>query len=97
MKTNPCVSVIMPIYNGEKYIKNTIESILTQTLKEFELILIDDGSTDSSYDLIKEYESADERIVVVHQDNKGQAIARNNGIGLAKGKYLVFWDCDDFF
>ena len=71
------ISVIVPVYNTEKYLRRCIDSILAQTYKDFELILIDDGSTDNSGLLCDEYAETDNRIVVFHEDNKGQAVARN--------------------
>lgn len=91
------VSVIMPIYNAYDYLRPAIDSVLDQTLKEIELICIDDGSTDSSFDLIKEYQKKDERIRIVTETNAGPALARNNGIKRARGEYLAFLDADDFF
>ena len=91
------VSVIMPIYNAYDYLRPAIDSVLDQSLKEIELICIDDGSTDSSFELIKEYQKQDERIRIVTETNAGPALARNNGIKRARGEYLAFLDADDFF
>ena len=91
------VSVIMPIYNAYDYLRPAIDSVLDQTLKEIELICVDDGSTDSSFDLIKEYQKKDERIRIVTETNAGPALARNNGIKRARGEYIAFLDADDFF
>ena len=91
------VSVIMPIYNAYDYLRPAIDSVLDQTLKEIELICIDDGSTDSSFELIKEYQQQDERVRIVTETNAGPALARNNGIKRARGEYLAFLDADDFF
>ena len=91
------VSVIMPIYNAYDYLRPAIDSVLDQTLREIELICIDDGSTDSSFELIKEYQQRDERIRIVTETNAGPALARNNGIKRARGEYLAFLDADDFF
>ncbi len=91
------VSVIMPIYNAYDYLRPAIDSVLDQTLGEIELICIDDGSTDDSFELIKEYQKRDERIRVVTETNAGPALARNNGIKRARGEYLAFLDADDFF
>ena len=91
------VSVIMPIYNAYDYLGPAIDSVLSQTLTEIELICVDDGSTDSSYDLIKEYQKKDERVRIVTETNAGPALARNNGIKRARGEYLAFLDADDFF
>ena len=89
------VSVIMPVYNGEKYLKPTIEKILSQSLKEFELILIDDGSKDKSGQICDEYLDRDNRIKVIHQENKGICGARNTGLKIAVGEYIAFADQDD--
>ena len=90
------VSVVMPVYNAEKYLKRSIESILNQTLKELELILVNDGSKDRSIDICREYEQKDSRIIVVDKKNEGACIARNTGIYLAKGEYLQLVDADDY-
>lgn len=89
------ISIIVPVYNVEKYFKNCIESILNQTFKDFELILVNDGSTDSSGNICDEYAKKDNRIKVIHQGNKGQASARNRGLDIARGKYIGFVDSDD--
>ena len=91
----PEISIIVPVYNVEKYFKNCIESILSQTFKDFELILVNDGSTDSSGNICDEYAKRDNRIKVIHQENKGQASARNKGLDIARGKYIGFVDSDD--
>ncbi|MGN0660845.1 MAG: glycosyltransferase [Oscillospiraceae bacterium] len=90
------LSIVVPVYNAEKYLSRCIESILNQRYKNFELILIDDGSTDSSGKICDEYALKDERIVVIHNVNKGVSEARNTGIANASGKYLAFVDSDDF-
>lgn len=90
------VSVIVPIYNVEEYLPNCIRSILSQTYSDFELILVDDGSLDSSYSICESYAKIDSRIKVVHQNNAGLSAARNTGIENAKGEYLTFIDSDDF-
>lgn len=91
------VSVILPVYNVERYLKICMDGILRQTLKEIEVICIDDGSTDASLEILKEYERRDGRVRVVAQANAGAAAARNRGMGLAQGEYLSFLDSDDFF
>lgn len=91
----PKVSIIIPVYNVEEYIEQTISSLLNQTLKEIEIILIDDGSTDSSREIIKRYSEKYDNINVILQDNSGPSIARNKGIKEAKGDYIVFVDSDD--
>ena len=88
-------SVIVPIYNVEQYLPFCIESVLNQSFKDFELILVNDGSTDNSLSVCKKYADKDSRIVVVDQENKWLSGARNSGIKLAKGDYLIFIDGDD--
>lgn len=92
----PKVSVIVPVYNAEKYLEKCIKSILNQTLKEIEIILINDGSIDSSKEIIEKYAKQDRRIVVVNKENSGPANTRNYGIKIAKGKYIGFVDSDDY-
>ena len=89
------ISVIIPIYNVEKYLKDCIESILNQTYKKLEIILVNDGSTDSSGDLCEFYAKNDNRVVVIHKENGGLSEARNIGIKEARGKYLALIDSDD--
>lgn len=88
------ISIIMPVYNKEKYIKKAIESILAQTFQDWELIIVDDGSSDSSYSISKTY--GDKRILVHHQENGGVSRARNTGLDLARGEYITFIDADDY-
>lgn len=90
------ISVVVPVYNAEKNIKQCIESILTQKYRQFELILIDDGSTDRSLEICRQYSERDARIRVYHQNNSGVGAARNAGIRMAKGRYLMFVDSDDY-
>lgn len=90
------ISVIVPVYNTEKYLGKCIDSILNQTYKEIELILVDDGSTDSSLEILREYEKLDERVVVITQENRGVSGARNKGLDVAAGKYIGFVDSDDY-
>ena len=92
--TDP-VSVIMPAFNAEKFIKDAIISVTRQTYPHWELIVIDDGSTDSTAAIVKEYASLDDRIKYVHQENAGQGQARNHGLKVAKGHYVAFLDADD--
>ena len=90
------ISVIVPVYNAEDYIKDTIESIINQKLfNDFELIIVDDGSTDKSYEICKSYECAHNNMTCISQSNAGPSAARNNGLSLAKGEYIVFCDSDD--
>lgn len=91
------VSVIIPVYNVEHYLRECIESILNQTLAELELICVDDGSTDGSLEILREYEKKDKRVIVLTQDNLGGGAARNQGLAIARGEYLSLLDSDDFF
>ena len=95
---NDLVSVIVPVYNAEKFIRETIQTVLNQTYKEWELLLIDDCSKDNSKNIINEYERKDKRIHAIKlEKNSGAAIARNLGIENAKGKYIAFLDADDLW
>ena len=93
---NDKISVILPVYNVEEYLRKCINSILNQTYKNFELIIINDGSTDNCPSICDEYKNIDNRIQVIHQENKGLSVARNVGIDLSKGKYITFIDSDDY-
>lgn len=90
-------SVIVPVYNVEKYLHKCVDSILDQNFKDFELILVDDGSTDNSPQICDEYEKKDDRVKVIHKENGGASSARNVGITEAKGDYLLFIDSDDYW
>ena len=92
---NPLISIIVPIYQVEQYLKACLDSILNQSLKDFELILIDDGSIDNGGIIADEYAKKDERIIVIHQENQGLSAARNAGLDIAKGKYITCIDSDD--
>lgn len=92
-KHKPKISVIMPVYNGEKYLHESIDSILQQSFSDFEFIIINDGSTDNSLQIIKSYQ--DIRIVIIDQANQGVAKSLNNGIEIARGKYIARMDADD--
>ncbi len=92
----PKVSVIVPIYNVEKYISECLESLINQTLKDIEIICVNDGSPDNSLEIIEKYAQADDRITVISQKNGGLSAARNAGLSYAKGKYVYFLDSDDF-
>lgn len=89
------ISIIIPCYNIENYIKHTINSVLNQNYGEIELILINDGSTDRTFKILKEYEKKDNRIVVINKKNGGVSSARNKGLEIAKGEYVYFLDGDD--
>ena len=93
----PKVSVIIPVYNSEKYIEKCINSVLEQDYQEFELILINDGSKDGSLKILERYkEKYKEKIVLVNQENCGVSKTRNKAIQMANGKYIMFIDNDDF-
>lgn len=90
------LSIIVPIYNVEKYLRRCVDSILAQTYKQLEIILVDDGSTDGSSAICDEYQREDSRIVVIHKTNGGLSSARNAGLNVAKGDYIGFVDSDDY-
>ena len=89
-------SIILPIYNVEKYLKECVDSILKQTFLDYELILVDDGSTDGSPELCDKLAETDGRIRVLHKKNGGLSDARNAGTNIAKGDYIIYIDSDDF-
>lgn len=91
------VTVVMPIYNAYDYLRPALDSVIDQTLREIEIICIDDGSTDPTLKLLKEYQKADERIRIVTENNAGVSVARNKGLVRARGEYVIFLDADDFF
>ena len=95
-KSNPFISIVVPIYNVEKYLKKCVESILNQTYKNFELILVDDGSPDRCGEICEDLKKKDLRIRVIHKENGGLSSARNAGIDVAKGEYIGFVDSDDY-
>ena len=90
------ISVIVPIYNVEKYLNNCIDSIISQSYKNLEIILVDDGSNDSSSGICDEYASLDSRVIVIHKNNEGLSSARNLGLDIAKGNLICFIDGDDY-
>lgn len=90
------VSIIVPVYNVDKYLDECIQSLVNQTLKNIEIILVDDGSTDESGIICDQYAKYDSRVKVIHQQNGGQSMARNAGVKIANGKYLLFVDSDDY-
>lgn len=94
--TSPLVSIIVPIYNTEKYLKKCVNSILAQSYKNIELFLINDGSTDNSGIICDEFAKRDLRIKVIHKSNEGQAIARNYALDVCNGQYILFVDSDDY-
>lgn len=95
MKNNPLVSIIVPIYNTAKYLPTCLNSTINQTYQNLEIILVDDGSTDNSYQIAKDYTKKDPRIKLIHQKNQGLSGARNTGVAKSTGTYLTFVDSDD--
>lgn len=93
---SPKISIILPVFNAEKTINKSLDSIIEQTFKDFEIIIVDDGSTDLSYQICDEYAEKDSRIHVIHKKNEGVAIARQIGIDNAKGEYSIHIDADDW-
>ena len=96
MITTTLISIIVPVYNSEKYLDKCIKSILSQTYKNYELILIDDGSNDNSPKICDKYSKLDKRVIVIHKKNGGVSSARNAGLEIAKGQYISFVDSDDW-
>src|SRR5574344_709285 len=92
----PELSIIMPVYNVKAYLDRSIKSILTQSYDDFELIIVDDGSTDGSSEIVDGYAREDERVVVIYQQNEGVSAARNTALQVFKGRYVTFVDPDDF-
>ena len=95
MNNNPTVSVVMSVYNAELYLEDAIESILNQTYKDFEFIIINDGSTDKSLEIIEKCRRQDKRIVLITRENKGLVASLNEGIRISKGEYIARMDADD--
>ena len=93
--TKPFVSVVVPVFNAEKYLRETLTSLYGQDYGKFEILCIDDGSTDDSRVIIKSFEAKDQRVKYVPQANAGPGAARNHGIELAVGEFIVFQDADD--
>lgn len=91
----PCISIIVPVYQTEKYLKECVDSILRQSFTDFELLLINDGSTDGSGLICDHYAQIDERVKVIHKKNAGVSAARNTGLEISRGEYIVFMDSDD--
>ena len=91
----PELSIIVPVYKVEPYLPKCIDSILAQTFSDFELILIDDGSPDRCGEICDEYAARDDRVVVIHRENRGVSAARNAGLDAARGEYIGFVDSDD--
>ncbi len=96
MENQALISVIIPVYNVEEYLRECVDSVLCQTYKNIEIILVNDGSTDSSGQICDEYIEKDERVTVIHQKNGGLSVARNTGLSEANGDYVYFLDSDDY-
>ena len=97
MSSTPQVSIIIPVYNTEKYLKECLDSIIAQSFKNFEIICVNDGSTDNSLAILEEYQKQHSNLKIITQKNGGAGKARNTGLEAAKGKYICFWDSDDIF
>lgn len=92
----PLISVIIPVYNVKKYLRRCVESVIGQSYKNLEIILVDDGSPDGCFEICEQLKQEDERIVVLHKENGGLSDARNTGIDIARGEYIMFVDSDDY-
>ena len=90
------ISIIIPVYNVEKYLRQCLDSLIGQTLKDIEIICVNDGSKDNSLEILREYKNKDSRIVIIDQINQGVSVARNNALKIAKGEYIGFVDSDDW-
>ncbi|MBO7244768.1 MAG: glycosyltransferase family 2 protein [Alphaproteobacteria bacterium] len=95
--STPLISVIIPVYNVEKYLRECLDSVINQTLKDIEIICVDDGSTDNSLEILKEYAKKDNRLKIFTQKNKGSGAARNLGIKQSSGEFICFIDSDDYY
>ncbi len=96
LATDVKISIIIPVYNSEKYLEQCLDSVINQSLKDIEIICINDGSTDESYQILEDYSKKDNRIIIISQDNQGISVARNQGIKKAVGEYIAFLDSDDY-
>ncbi|MGO2140232.1 MAG: glycosyltransferase family 2 protein [Leucobacter sp.] len=92
----PLASVIVPVYNGEQFLRRCLDSVLAQSMGDLELIVVNDGSTDDTRAILAEYEASDARVTVIDQANAGQGAARNRALGQARGEFVLFVDADDF-
>ena len=90
-------SILIPAYNAEIFIAESIMSVMNQTYPNWEMIIVNDGSTDNTLDILREYETIDKRIKVINQENKGPLLAREAGIDISTGDYLMFLDADDYY
>ena len=96
MNDDIVISIIVPIYNTEKYLNECVDSIINQTYKNIEIILVNDGSTDNCLKICDEYAKKDKRVKVIHKENGGLSSARNSGLDILTGKYVCFIDSDDY-
>ena len=92
----PYISVIIPVYNAEATLKKCVDSVLMQQYADFEVILVDDGSKDGSFQICEEYAREDSRVTVIHKENGGVSSARNAALEIAKGERILFLDADDY-
>ena len=97
MNLSPIVSIIIPVYNAAPYLHQCLESVVAQTISDFECICVDDGSSDSSWEILQKWSKIDQRIKVVSQDHQSCGMARNKGVRIARGKFIIFLDANDFF
>ena len=97
MRTLAQVSVVIPIYNTEQYLRQCLDSVVGQTLTDIEVICVDDGSTDGSPPILAEYAAQDSRFQIMTQENAGPGAARNSGLRVSSGEYLIFLDSDDWY
>ena len=97
MEKIPKVSIIIPVYNVENYLRECLDSVINQTLKDIEIICVNDGSTDNSLSILKEYDQSDNRLIILDQNNHGLGWTRNFALDMAKGEYAIFMDPDDFY
>ena len=95
-KTHILVSIIVPVYNTEKYLKKCLDSLVNQTYKDFEIIVVNDGSTDKSSNIISKYQKKYKNIILIDKENEGLSMARNRGVQKSSGKYIIFVDSDDY-
>ena len=96
-KSMPIVSVIIPVYNVKPYLEESLESVINQTYKNLEIIVVDDGSNDGSEKICDEYAPKDDRIKIIHRKNGGLSVARNTGLDNMNGEYIAFLDSDDIY
>ena len=92
----PIVSILIPVYNVENYLDKCLDSVISQTMNNIEIICVNDGSTDHSGEILEKYQKKDKRIIVVNKENGGLPSARNAGLEIARGKYIGFVDADDY-